>query len=1116
MNMAAGQGAAPAISTSKSFDVFLSFSGKDVRDNLLSHLYSALHERKKIETFKDDVDIVRGDKIKESLDKAIQESKFFVVIFSENYASSSWCLNELVHMIQSCASDDIERRILPVFHGVSVTTVRNQEGIYKTKFSELEKRFKEKMKDEIQEGKLEEAWMRQQKNWKEALTSVADIAGYSTNTIRVESQLVDRIVKDVEKKMNVKLLSDELKGLIGIDSRIKAIQGLLSKCYSDVRIIGVWGASGMGKTALANVLFHQLFPQFKNRYFLQNVREELRNQTCSTLRRMLFARLFEEDDRSIELWTETLKQRALKTNVLIVLDDLSSSTQFDDILLRNCIQFGKESIILVTTTDLQVLKSIKGCEKYRLKGLNKDESRELFCSYAFPNGICPPGWKNLSEKAVKLAGGRGNPFALKVLGSHLRFKSKGELKRDLPNLKMTSFQEVKDILKKGYDYLDDVGKEIFLDIACFFKGEERDYVESLLDGCHTFSSHGGIDDLINKSRIQIKQHNRLWMDGLTQEMGQEIVRDKSREDLGRRCRLWDAEEICEVLENNRGTEAIGGIFLNVTEIKDSLRLRSDVFSKMTGLRLLKIYNPHSIRDCKVIVSQEGLESLPESLVYFHWHGCPLKCLPSNFTAKNLVELSIPYSQVEDLWNENQNLGKLKRIDLRYSEHLIRAPDFSSASNLESINLECCKSLLELPLDEKLVKLTSLNLNGCSSLQNLSVLPWNITCLHIKNCTKLQSIPTSIFDLKSLTKLDLFGCSNLKNFPEILTPMPCLIDLILDRTAINFLPPSIRKLIALETLSLNFCENLEFLPESISCIYSLQNLSLRCCPNIKYLPSLPPSLASVDARGCTALQRVSSSKVNTKGWDYKPQNIGTFIFYNCLNLHRDAQKNIMADALLRIKHIANVTSEYEGDPDMTEICWPGNEIPKWLNHQSEESSVNVTLASNHLEDTFLGFIFCIVVEFERCNLDEDFKIRCEAPCVSPNGFAATWSHTWTWHWNDRNERARGCVDSPHVFLFYDNGRQIRSNLGAGNDASSSSSASNAENVPVKFEFQLRDCKGLDPSNCHVKRCGIRLLYAGEPMQMIENSEENNERKSNFGCLHLCSPILEFCESFWLAK
>lgn len=93
----------------------------------------------------------------------------------------------------------------------------------------------------------------------------------------------------------------------------------------------------------------------------------------------------------------------------------------------------------------------------------------------------------------------------------------------------------------------------------------------------------------------------------------------------------------------------------MTEIKDRLCLSSDVLSKMTGLRLLKIYYPRSIRDCKVYVSQEGLESLPESLVYFHWHGCPLKCLPSNFTAKNLVELSMPYSQVEDLWNENQVL-----------------------------------------------------------------------------------------------------------------------------------------------------------------------------------------------------------------------------------------------------------------------------------------------------------------------------------------------------------------------------------------------------------------------------------------------------------------------------
>ncbi|EXB51559.1 hypothetical protein L484_002831 [Morus notabilis] len=81
---------------------------------------------------------------------------------------------------------------------------------------------------------------------------------------------------------------------------------------------------------------------------------------------------------------------------------------------------------------------------------------------------------------------------------------------------------------------------------------------------------------------------------------------------------------------------------------------------MTSLRFLKIYKSSSVGECKINLSQ-GLESLPESLVYFYWHEHPLKCLPSNFTPENLVELSMPQSQ---------NLAKLKGINLSYSEQLI--------------------------------------------------------------------------------------------------------------------------------------------------------------------------------------------------------------------------------------------------------------------------------------------------------------------------------------------------------------------------------------------------------------------------------------------------------------
>ncbi|PNX56165.1 disease resistance protein (TIR-NBS-LRR class), partial [Trifolium pratense] len=75
------------------YDVFLSFRGEDTRDNFVSHLDKEL-QRKKIETFID-YRIESGDEVSPALNKAIEESTIYVIILSEHYASSSWCLDEL-------------------------------------------------------------------------------------------------------------------------------------------------------------------------------------------------------------------------------------------------------------------------------------------------------------------------------------------------------------------------------------------------------------------------------------------------------------------------------------------------------------------------------------------------------------------------------------------------------------------------------------------------------------------------------------------------------------------------------------------------------------------------------------------------------------------------------------------------------------------------------------------------------------------------------------------------------------------------------------------------------------------------------------------------------------
>ena len=88
-------------------------------------------------------------------------------------------------------------------------------------------------------------------------------------------------------------------------------------------------------------------------------------------------------------------------------------------------------------------------------------------------------------------------------------------------------------------------KDIFLDIACFFKGMNKDNVVNILDACNLYATFN-IPNLVNKCLITISD-GILWMHDLVQQMGKEIVRKKSPENLKKRCRLWHYEEALEVL-----------------------------------------------------------------------------------------------------------------------------------------------------------------------------------------------------------------------------------------------------------------------------------------------------------------------------------------------------------------------------------------------------------------------------------------------------------------------------------------------------------------------------------------------------------------------------------------
>ena len=142
----------------KNFDVFLNFRGEDTRLGFTGHLYNALCQRG-INTFIDD-NLQRGEEISTGLLKIIESSRISIIVFSENYASSTWCLDELIKIVECKKNDQL---VIPIFYNIDPSEVRNQKG----KFGEALSKHEEKIKDN-----------KKLNSWREALHEVANISGW--------------------------------------------------------------------------------------------------------------------------------------------------------------------------------------------------------------------------------------------------------------------------------------------------------------------------------------------------------------------------------------------------------------------------------------------------------------------------------------------------------------------------------------------------------------------------------------------------------------------------------------------------------------------------------------------------------------------------------------------------------------------------------------------------------------------------------------------------------------------------------------------------------------------------------------------------------------------------
>ncbi|RXH73522.1 hypothetical protein DVH24_016344 [Malus domestica] len=199
-NEGASSSSSSSYTHSWTYDVFLSFRGEDTRYNFVGHLYNNLVQ-KGFKTFIDDEALKRGEEISSALLKAIEQSRISVVVFSENYASSRWCLDELVHIFH--CKEQLQQMVFPVFYKVDPSDVRNQRKSFGKALVDHESKLKDNMDKVLR--------------WRETLTKAANLSGWSFLADGHEYKFIQKIVEDISVQVLDSTYLDVAKYPVGID-----------------------------------------------------------------------------------------------------------------------------------------------------------------------------------------------------------------------------------------------------------------------------------------------------------------------------------------------------------------------------------------------------------------------------------------------------------------------------------------------------------------------------------------------------------------------------------------------------------------------------------------------------------------------------------------------------------------------------------------------------------------------------------------------------------------------------------------------------------------------------------------------------------------------------------
>ncbi|XP_060173797.1 TMV resistance protein N-like isoform X3 [Lycium barbarum] len=412
---------------------------------------------------------------------------------------------------------------------------------------------------------------------------------------------------------------------------------------------------------------------------------------------------------------------------------------------------------------------------------------------------------------------------------------------------------------------------------------------------------------------------------------------------------------------------------------------------------------------------DNLKKLPElklsNLKYLNLSWCGgLTEIPNFGDMPNLEILNL-YG-CKNLKEVHPSLGHcrmLRELDLSKCEKLKKLPELK-LSNLKQLDLTGCGGLTESPnLGDKCTsleefpeiygdmrRLTRLTIKSIgirelpSFIGNLS----SLTELNLKGCEDLVSLPNNLCNLNNLKHLNLCGCKKLEKLPENIGELQELQTLDARETAISQLPPSITKLGKISNLnilgelpedlgSLQSLKSLDLrgsniscLPKSIKELLGLETLDVQFCQNLNELPEeLPPNLEKLCADYHLALKSIRYLVIK-----YLKLRFLSISWCGHEKSEYGTVSSEQVNVLQSLQHLIRtcIQCDYH-QRDYFLICFPKVRILELFNYQFINQNVNwIDLSPSWYNDKFKGFSIC------GCTDERDWILIATLVCKSDPG------------------------------------------------------------------------------------------------------------------------------------